>query len=119
MSTFDPNQPNRARSKADMPEEVGDHITMEHISGDANPYGQTVFPAGTGPQVDMRPRFVIRQSPPYVTRFMLVANVVVFVAMIIYGYVNFGTINGSEDSRVLLVFGAKINQLVAGKRGAQ
>jgi rhomboid protease GluP len=65
------------------------------------------------PLVDLRPRFVIRQSPPHVTRFMLVANVVVFVAMVVYGYFNFGTIDGSQDSRVLTVFGAKINELVA------
>jgi rhomboid protease GluP len=101
------------RADAETPDETGNHITVEHFAEDERHYGQAVFPAGAGPQVDMRPRFVIRQSPPYVTRFMLVANVVVFVAMIIYGYVNFGTINGSEDSRVLLVFGAKINQLVA------
>lgn len=114
MSNFDPNRP---RPDADLPandeDRVGNEITVEHVAGDDRHYGQTVFPGGAGPQVDMRPRFVIRQAPPYVTRFMLVANVVVFVAMIIYGYVNFGTINGSEDSRVLLVFGAKINQLVA------
>lgn len=65
------------------------------------------------PLIDMRPRFVIRQSPPYVTRFMLAANVLVFVIMVIYGYVNYGIINGTEDSRVLLTFGAKINPLVA------
>ena len=86
---------------------------MEHVTGDQRGYGQSVLPTGTGPQVDMRPRFVIRQSPPYVTRFMLAANVIVFVIMIIYGYVTYGTINGSEDSRVLFLFGAKINQLVA------
>jgi rhomboid protease GluP len=65
------------------------------------------------PVVDLRPRFVIRQTPPHVTHFMLAANVVVFLAMIIYGYVNYGTLDGSQDSRVLTVFGAKINELVA------
>ncbi|MCC6455238.1 MAG: rhomboid family intramembrane serine protease [Caldilineaceae bacterium] len=33
--------------------------------------------------------------------------------MIAYGYFQFGTINGSQDSRVLTIFGAKINSLVA------
>lgn len=44
---------------------------------------------------------------------MLAANVLVFIVMVVYGYMNYGTINGTEDSRVLLVFGAKFNQLVA------
>lgn len=65
------------------------------------------------PVVDTRPRFVLRQTPPHVTHFLLAANVLVFVAMVVYGYVNYGTINGSEDSRVLMIFGAKINELVA------
>jgi rhomboid protease GluP len=88
-----------------------------------NPSDQTVSEHNTTPAtapttasqptVDLRPHFVIRQTAPYVAQFMLAANVLVFVAMIIYGYVNFGTINGTEDGRVLLVFGAKINELVA------
>lgn len=86
---------------------------MEHIKGDQRASGQTVLPAEAAREVDMRPRFVIRQSPPYVTRFMLAANVVVFVITVIYGYLTYGTINGSEDPRVLFFFGAKINQLVA------
>jgi rhomboid protease GluP len=56
---------------------------------------------------------VLRQTPPYVTRFMLAANVLVFVAMVIYGYVTYGTLDGSQDSRVLTTFGAKINEFVA------
>jgi rhomboid protease GluP len=39
--------------------------------------------------------------------------VAVFIAMIVYGYVELGTIDGSQDSRVLTLFGAKINSLVA------
>jgi rhomboid protease GluP len=65
------------------------------------------------PFVDVRPHFVIRPSPPRVTYFLLAANVAVFIAMVIYGYVRFGTINGTEDLRVLATFGAKINELVA------
>lgn len=65
------------------------------------------------PLVDLRPRFVIPQTRPRVTQFMLAANVIVFVIMVIYGYVNYGIINGTEDSRVLFAFGAKVNLLVA------
>ncbi len=65
------------------------------------------------PFVDLRPQFVIRRSPPRVTHFLLVANVLVFVAMIIYGYVVFGTIDGTQDLRVLTIFGAKVNTLIA------
>lgn len=73
----------------------------------------TASTIGTGaPYIDMRPRFAIRQSPPHVTHFLLAANVVVFVAMVAYGYFTYGLINGTEDSRVLLTFGAKFNQLV-------
>lgn len=65
------------------------------------------------PIVDLRPHFVIRPSPPRVTYFLLAANVAVFVAMIIYGYVALGTLDGTQDLRVLMVFGAKINELIA------
>jgi rhomboid protease GluP len=65
------------------------------------------------PTIDMRLRFVIRQTPPHVTHFMLAANVLVFVAMVVYGYMNYGTLDGSQDSRVLTAFGMKINELVA------
>ena len=87
---------------------------MGQVANEHSGYEHNTTPSGTAPPlVDLRPRFVLRQTPPYVTRFMLAANVIVFVAMIVYGYLNFGTINGSEDSRVLITFGAKINQLVA------
>jgi rhomboid protease GluP len=70
-------------------------------------------PTSAAPPIDTRPRFVIRQTPPYVTRFMLAANIVVFVVMVIYGYITYGTINGTEDMRVLIFFGAKVNVLIA------
>ena len=70
-------------------------------------------PAVTPPIVDLRPHFVIRQSPPHVTHFFLVVNVIVFVAMIVYGYVALGTLDGTQDMRVLTVFGAKVNAYVA------
>ena len=66
-----------------------------------------------GQAYPQQPRFYIRLSPPTVTRALLVINVVVFVAMIVYGYMEYGTINGTEDSRVLVDFGAKINLAIA------
>jgi rhomboid protease GluP len=81
-----------------------DRTVSEHNTTPANPEPQTV---------DLRPRFMLRRTPPYVTRFLLAANVVIFLAMIVYGYVNFGTLNGSEHPLVLLRFGAKVNELVA------
>lgn len=60
-----------------------------------------------------RPSFYLKITPPLVTRFLLAANVVVFVAMIVYGYFAFRTLDGTQDMRVLAVFGAKINELVA------
>jgi len=44
----------------------------------------------------------------------MVINVLVFVAMIIYGYVEYNTIRGAEDMRVLITFGSKVNPLIAG-----
>lgn len=113
MSDLDPNKPARQGTAYDAPDEVGDRITMEHVTEDQRAYGQTVLPAGAAPQVDMQPRFVIRQSPPYVTRFMLAANVIVFIIMIAYGYVTYGTLNGPEHGGVLTDLGAKVNVLVA------
>src|SRR5690606_38320034 len=57
--------------------------------------------------------FYIRLSPPWVTRTLLAINVVVFAAMLVSGYMWYGTFNGSEDMRVLIRFGAKVNELIA------
>lgn len=73
----------------------------------------TTPPGATPPGVDLRPRFVIRQTPPRITDYMLVANVVVFIAMIIYGYFTYDTWDGTQDARVLTDFGAKNNAQVA------
>ena len=78
-----------------------DQQPADHIAGQAaSPYA-------------VRTRFQIRLSQPYVTRTLLVINVVVFVAMIVYGFVTFGTIRGTEDMRVLVFFGAKVNEFIA------
>lgn len=76
------------------------------------PPGQTDNPTVARP-FDYRPQFYIRLSPPWVTRTLLAVNVAVFVAMIAAGYLWYGTFNGSEDMRVLIRFGAKVNELIA------
>lgn len=65
-----------------------------------------------GPYV-VRAQFKLRLSPPYVTRALLVIIVAVFAAMVVYGYVAYGTVQGTEDMRVLVIFGAKVNGLIA------
>jgi rhomboid protease GluP len=71
-------------------------------------------PAGqAGEPYLVRTQFQIRLSQPYVTRTLLVINLIVFVAMVVYGFVTFGTISGTEDMRVLVFFGAKVNELIA------
>jgi rhomboid protease GluP len=61
----------------------------------------------------VRQKFAIRLSKPYVTRTLIVLNVLVFVAMVVYGYVTYNTLRGTEDMRVLVDFGAKVNPLIA------
>ncbi len=65
------------------------------------------------PAAAQRSGYFIRLSPPTMTRTLLVANVVVFVAMIVVGYFAFGTIDGTRDNRVLVLMGAKVNELIA------
>lgn len=64
------------------------------------------------PNEASRPQFYIRLTPPTLTRVLLVANVVVFVGMIAYGYWALGTWNGTQDGRVLYFFGAKDNAAI-------
>ncbi|HXF63600.1 MAG TPA: rhomboid family intramembrane serine protease [Caldilineaceae bacterium] len=60
-----------------------------------------------------RPRYYIRITPPNLTRLLLAINVIVFVGMIVYGWLVFETLDGTQDLRVLVAFGAKVNELVA------
>lgn len=59
-----------------------------------------------------RPTFFIRVARPVATRALLAANVLFFVATIAVGYVAYGTLDGTQDLRVLVFMGAKVNQLV-------
>lgn len=70
-------------------------------------------PAPAVEPFDPRPQFYIRLSPPWATRTLLAINVAVFVAMIAAGFLLYNTFNGSEDMRILVLFGAKVNELIA------
>ena len=61
----------------------------------------------------VRTQYQISLSEPYLTRALMVINVIVFVAMVVYGYFEFETVRGAEDMRVLIKFGAKVNQFIA------
>ena len=74
-----------------------------------NPYPGPDRPFSEPPQ---RPTFFIRVAPPVATRGLLVANVVMFIATIAVGYFIYGTWDGTQDLRVLVLMGAKVNQLV-------
>lgn len=54
-------------------------------------------------------RFYLKVSPPWLTRILLGLNFLVFIGMIVYGYLVFGILDGTEDGRVLITFGAKLN----------
>ena len=68
---------------------------------------------GIPPYAPPRPRFYIAVTPPYLTRSLLAANVIVFIGMILYGYLVYGTWNGTQDGRVLVDMGAKVNELIS------
>lgn len=57
--------------------------------------------------------YYIKVVPPTLTRILLVANLLVFVAMIVYGYRTYGIWTGPEHIGVLVAFGAKVNELIA------
>lgn len=59
-----------------------------------------------------RPSFYIERVPPTFTRIILVINILVFLAMTIYGYAEYGTWRGTETTTVLVQFGAKVTPLV-------
>jgi rhomboid protease GluP len=69
--------------------------------------------AGEASRLHYRPQFYIPIARPRLTYFLLGVNLLVFLAMIAYGYWRYDTWTGTEDMRVLVDFGAKVNQLIA------
>lgn len=66
-----------------------------------------------GEAASTQPQFYIRRVKPRWMQILLGANIVVFVLMTIYGYLVYGIFNGTENGRVLIFFGAKVNELIA------
>jgi membrane associated rhomboid family serine protease len=65
------------------------------------------------PYSPLQPRFYIPVASPFWVRTLLAVNLVVFVAMIAYGWLQFGDWDGTTNSIVLTTFGMKVNDLVA------
>lgn len=61
----------------------------------------------------LRPTFFIPLAKPLVTQTLIVCNLIFFVVMIVYGYVQYQDINGSQNMNVLIDLGAKVNAQVA------
>ncbi len=62
--------------------------------------------------VPTRPEFFIAMTPPFWARVMIGCNLVVFLAMIAYGYFVYGDPDGTTNLNVLTDFGAKVNELI-------
>lgn len=74
-------------------------------------------PAGADPVITRgaampAPRFYIQLARPHVTYAMIIANLAMFVLMIFVGWSRFGILNGYESIDVLVLLGAKVNQLI-------
>ena len=70
---------------------------------------------GTAPteQSPTQPQFYIRMAKPTYMRVLLGANVAMFVLMTLFGIIVYNDWNGTQNGRVLIFFGAKVNQLIA------
>jgi rhomboid protease GluP len=65
------------------------------------------------PAVPLRPQHRLQPASPIGARILLACNLLVFVAMVVYGMVAYGDLDGSTNSEVLMTFGMKVNFLVA------
>lgn len=61
----------------------------------------------------LRPQFFIPIASPLWSRTLLAINLIVFVAMIVYGVLVFDDWDGTTNPLVLTTFGMKVNDLVA------
>ena len=75
-----------------------------------NPHPTTVTSAPGGLPAQ---QFYIRMSQPRWTRILLGCNIAIFVLMTLYGILVYSDWNGTQNARVLVFFGAKVNILVA------
>lgn len=78
--------------------------------------GRATLPPLTQEQIQAlaaRRSFYIKLSPPTVTYVLIFANIAMFVATIAYGWLVYGTFNGSQNISVLVDLGAKVNEYIA------
>jgi rhomboid protease GluP len=81
----------------------------------ADPFAETELetePSSVTQEPFGRPEFYIALAKPRWTYVLMTINLLVFVAMIVYGQVVFNTWNGPENLQVLVIFGAKVNELI-------
>jgi rhomboid protease GluP len=83
--------------------------------GPAPTSGQDAIAAG---DVDARLEagrrpILLHKYPPHVAYAMIIANLALFVVSIFVGWSRFGILNGYESVEVLVLLGAKVNQLIA------
>ncbi len=66
------------------------------------------------PLFEQRIRFYIPVTKPIFTRLLVIINVAVFILTVLYGVWQFGSRDFmGNDLRSLIIFGAKVNQLIA------
>jgi len=72
-----------------------------------------MFRGGGGSPGRLVSRYYLKLSPPHLTYFFVICNLIVFALSIWVGWRSFGIFNGYESIDVLVVLGAKVNQLIA------
>ncbi len=78
------------------------------------PQGSETAPSQAAPLPrQARILFYVKQAKPLVSQILIGTNVLVFLAMIVAGYLIAGIWNGTENSYILTLFGAKDNGLIA------
>ncbi len=75
--------------------------------------GEAMMPSNAPTPELQRPLFYIPRAAPFWARILIGANLLVFVAMIAYGWFTLGDPDGTTNGVVLITFGMKVNDLVA------
>lgn len=61
---------------------------------------------------ELEQRFYLKLSPPRVTYALIIANLITFALCIVAGWLLLGIFNGFESIEVLVLLGAKVNELI-------
>ena len=106
------NEPNDFSTHRSLQERMpGDSTQDDALQGNASQGNASLAAPGYSPP--QMGRFYLKLAPPTLTYALLGINLAVFVAMILYGWFQYGVWDGPEDGRVLQLFGMKINALIA------